>query len=79
LTSSIRLEEIDLKILTDVEPEARGGIQSIAAGRDEKKSPQTPFRTHETPFRARAIDRQERLIDFLTANGHNRLHVSPWP
>jgi hypothetical protein len=28
-------------------------------------------------FRTHAIDRQERLIDFLTANDHNRLHVSP--
>jgi hypothetical protein len=28
-------------------------------------------------FRTHAIDRQERLIDFSTANGHNRLHVYP--
>jgi len=28
-------------------------------------------------FRTHAIARQERLIDFSTANGHNRLHVYP--
>jgi hypothetical protein len=28
-------------------------------------------------FRTHAIARQERLIEFLTANGRNRLHVSP--